>query len=75
MAKKPSTKNIARYNLALPTTLYDEVKQAADNHGVTVVDIIRKFLQIGLMVLRLQDEPGAALIIREGDSERQILIF
>ena len=75
MAKNPSAKNIARYNLALPTALYDEVKQAADKHGVTVVDIIRKFLQIGLMVIKLQDEPGAALIIREGDSERQILIF
>lgn len=64
-----------RYNLVLPNELYEELKKTADEQGSTVVEMIRKFIRIGLLAVKLQDEPGSALIIREGDSERQVLIF
>jgi hypothetical protein len=64
-----------RYNLVLPEILYEELRQEAETRGVPVVELLRKFIRIGLLAVRIQDEPGSALIIREGDSERQILIF
>ena len=66
---------VYRYNLALPKELFDELKKAADEKGMTVVEILRKFIKLGLLILEVQDKPGSALIIREGDTERQILIY
>jgi hypothetical protein len=74
MASKEDTK-LYRYNLALPTDLFEELKEAADTRGMTVVEVLRKFIKLGLLVLDTQDKPGSALIIREGDAERQILIY
>ncbi len=73
MAKRSN--ELKRYNLVLPTELYNDIKQAADKENTTVVDLLRKFIKIGLLVLETQEEPGSALIIREGDTEQQILIF
>lgn len=73
MANK--TNGTKRYNLVIPEELFNEVKNVADKQGTTTVEVIRKFIRIGLLAEKTQSEPGSALIIREGDTERQILIF
>jgi hypothetical protein len=73
-AKTPETK-VYRYNLALPKELFEELKEAADERGITVVEVLRKFIKLGLLALETQDKPGSALIIREGDTERQIMML
>ena len=73
MAKRSN--ELKRYNLALPTELFEEIQNAADKENTTVVEMLRKFIKIGLLALDAQEKPGSALVIREGDTERQILIF
>jgi hypothetical protein len=75
MATKLPESKVYRYNLALPKELFDDLKGAADERGMTVVELLRKFIKIGLLALDTQDKPGSALIIREGDTEKQIMIF
>ena len=75
MAAKLSESKVYRYNLALPKELFDELKVAADERGMTVVEVLRKFIKFGLLALDTQDKPGSALIIREGDTERQIMML
>lgn len=75
MLPNSNDSKVYRYNLALPKELFDELKKAADEKGMTVVEILRKFIKLGLLILEIQDKPGSALIIREGDTERQILIY
>lgn len=75
MAAKSSKSKLYRYNLALPKELFDEIKDAADERGMTVVEVIRKFIKLGLIALETQDTSGSALIIREGDTERQIMML
>lgn len=75
MAAKSSESKVYRYNLALPKELFDELKGAADERGMTVVEVLRKFIKLGLLALETQDTPGSALIIREGDTERQIVML
>jgi hypothetical protein len=75
MATKMPESKVYRYNLALPKELFDELKGAADDRGMTVVEMLRKFIKLGLLALDAQDKPGSALIIREGDTERQIMII
>ena len=75
MAAKLKEAKVYRYNLALPQELFEELKDAAENRGTTVVEMLRKFIKLRLIVLEAQDKPDSALIIKEGDTERQIMIL
>jgi hypothetical protein len=75
MAANSTESKLYRYNLALPKELFDELKNAADERGMTVVEVLRKFIKLGLLALETETKPGSALIIREGDTERQIMML
>ena len=62
-----------RYSLVLPDELFAAVQELADRRQTTVVDIIRRCIKLGLIAARVEDMPGAALIIREGEIEREII--
>ena len=74
-ATKDKAKEFARYTLVLPRDIYTELQDAAKEQGVSVIQLLRKFIKLGLTLTKLLKSPGASLIIREGDSERQILLF
>jgi ATP-dependent Clp protease ATP-binding subunit ClpA len=64
-----------RYSLVLPEGLFEQVERLAQRHDTTVVELLRRFTRLGLMAMELQERRDAALIIREGDTERQILFL
>lgn len=66
---------VKRYNIVLPEALYTEVQRIADQKHEPVVDLLRRFIKLGILAAQLQETPGSALLIREGDSEREILII
>jgi len=68
-------KEVKRYNLALPVDLFEEVQRLADERQTTVVDMFRRFVKLGLLAAYLEDQPDAALIIRDGNTERQVLLL
>src|SRR5262249_22003006 len=69
------TRGLRRYNLVLPEALLREVQGFADAEQTTVVELLRRFIKLGLLASRIADTPGSALIIREGDREREILML
>lgn len=71
----PSSKGVKRYNLVLPEELFNAVQELADQRQTTVVELIRRFIKLGLIAAKLEDTPGAALIIREGDSDQRIVLL
>jgi hypothetical protein len=70
-----ASSGMKRYTLVLPTELFDEVKRVADARQTTVVDMLRRFIRLGLLSVRLEETPDAALLIREGESEKEILLL
>lgn len=64
-----------RYSLVLPQEVYDEVQCVADSEGTTVLEILRKFIKLGLIAVELEKKPNSALIIRTDDSEREIILI
>ena len=67
---------LKRYNLVLPASLYAKLDEQADRQQTTVVDLIRKYLRLGLAITTLvEDDPDAALIVRSGDVERELVIL
>lgn len=72
---KSGKNDIKKYNLALPQALFDELQEVADKRHTTVVELLRRFIKLGLIAIQIDETPDAALIIREGDKEREILIL
>lgn len=68
-------RSLKRYNLALPEDLYAEVQALADRQHTTVVELLRRFIKLGLLATAVQERRDAALIIREGEKEREILLL
>lgn len=64
-----------RYNLALPEDMFDKLQQIADEQDATILDVIKKCIKVGLLAYQTENNPDSALIIREGDLERQILMI
>ena len=62
-----------RYNLVLPSHLYEEVQTFANEQNTSVLDLLKRFIKIGLIVAKLSQSPDTALIIREGDRERELM--
>jgi len=64
-----------RLNFELSQALYDELQRVAASRGASVSHLLRAFIRLGLKVVQLEDNPGAALILREDDREREIVLF
>lgn len=68
-------RGIKRYLLTMPAGLFQEVQDLADRQQTNVADLLRRFTRLGLLAARIQETPGAALIIREGDTEQRVLLL
>jgi hypothetical protein len=62
-----------RYNLVLPSHLYEEVQTVANEQNTSIPDLLKRFIKIGLLVAKLSQSPDTTLIIREGGKEREVL--
>ena len=70
-----SVESTRRYNLVLPETVYLEVEKVAVNRGTTVVEILRKFIKLGLLAVKIEDTDGSALLIKEGEEIKEIILL
>ena len=66
---KPVSK---RYSLVLPELLFQEIKDLADKKQESVVDILKRFIKLGLLY---ESSPNASLILRENDTQREIVLL
>jgi ATP-dependent Clp protease ATP-binding subunit ClpA len=65
---------LKRYQLVVPSDLFDAVQRIAAREEATVIEVLRRFIRLGLLVTEMQQRPGAALIVRDEDGERQLLL-
>ena len=72
MAKQTNSK---RFNMILPYELFDQIQVIADQEHTSVVEVLRRFIKLGLLATEVQKKPDSALILREGDDEKQILLL
>jgi len=59
----------------LPEELYQELQALADHRHTTVVDLLRRFVKLGLLVAKAEESPDMAFILREGDKERELVLL
>ena len=68
----PNNPGLKRYNMALPSELYKELQVISDQEHTSVVELIRKFIKLGLIVLRIERDPDARIIIQDSKGEREL---
>lgn len=68
-------RGMKKYQIVVPESLFEEIEKIADSRQTTVIDIIRRFLKLGLLTTKIENTPNAGLFIREGDSEREIILL
>lgn len=64
-----------RYNLALPPELYDTIEAISNEQHTTVLEVIKRFLRLGLVAHAIAKNPDAKLIIREHGQDREIVLL
>lgn len=74
-APKNGQAQLKRYNLALPEDLFREVEELAGREHTTVLEVLRRSVKLGVLAARIQETPDAAIIIREGTIERQLVLL
>jgi hypothetical protein len=74
MVNKKSIPKTKRYNLVLPDELYGELQNLADRRSLSVIDVMRKFIQIGMIVDKASTMPNTKILIRENNVDREIVI-
>ena len=59
----------------LPGELLTELQEVADQKHTTVVELIRKFVKLGLLAVQAESTPGMEFLIRENGVEQRVLIL
>ena len=77
LAKKetPDARAIKRYNVVLPAALYDELQKVAAEKHTTVLELIRKFVKLGLLAVRAETTPNLDFVVRENGVESRVFIL
>ena len=63
-----------RYNLVIPDDLFLEVKNIADTEQTSIIDSFKKIIKYGLLTYKIMKDPTSQLIIKQGKSEREIVL-
>ena len=64
-----------RVTLPINEKLADALEKVADRYDTSLVDIMRRFLRMGLYVLEEQEKSGARLILRNKDEDEKEVVF
>lgn len=68
--------NVKRYNLILPEELYEAVQKIAESQHMMIIEVLRKFIKLGILAADIAQDPNSKLIIREtGKMDREILLL
>ncbi|NIV02804.1 MAG: hypothetical protein GWN55_16025 [Phycisphaerae bacterium] len=60
-----------RYNLKLPESVYYTITEIAERYATTRLEIIRKFIMLGLLIIDMQ-EKGRTLYVKDDEQLTEI---
>jgi len=63
-----------RFNMTMPQETFDDLEEIAKSEGRPVVDVVRRFISLGLLVKEAQTR-GAEILIRESGKEDRLIVI
>lgn len=73
--EKEVKSSVKHYNLALPSNLFDEVYALAKDERVSVLELLKRFIKVGLIITKVTRSPDTHIIIQQGDRERELVLI
>jgi len=67
--------NIKRYSLILPDSIYHQLDGIANEKGTTMAELIRRFIALGLLAMKTNNDPDSELLLRNGDTIRGVILL
>lgn len=64
-----------RYSLVLPEALYKQVKDAADEDGLTILALLIFCIKIGLRMRKIARSSGGVMTVEEDGRYKEIVIL
>jgi len=64
-----------RYHLAVSEDLMQALQDVAKRQGVSVADVLRKFIKLGLFIDRLEGRSDVEILIKEGEQYQRLILF
>ena len=58
-----------RYTLSIPPAIFNELREQADKHSQKISDVVRQCLKVGLVALKVEDDPDSQIYIRRQTEE------
>ena len=71
----PNRTDSKRYNLVIPRELFEKVEEIARENQATVIEILKRFIKLGLIASEVERDPEAKFLIREGETEREVVFL
>lgn len=63
-------RNTKRYTFELPIEIYNQLSETADQNGTSVVEMLRKYIKLGL----LATQPGTDVLLRTRELEQPVML-
>lgn len=64
-----------QYSVTLPTEVVKEIKKIAAENKTTEVEVVRKFIKLGLLAAHVEHSENEALQLRTGDTVQELTLF
>lgn len=64
-----------RMHIVLRPSLRATLQELADDRGVTVTELIRQFIKLGILAAQIEATPGASLLIKEGEEVTKLRLL
>ncbi len=64
-----------RFNYVMPMEMFGDLQSIANDHGISVTDLLHRFNKLGIIASDLSRDPDGALIVRKGGKERRVILF
>lgn len=69
------SKKMKRYNLIIQEDVFNQLQLLADENDTTVLDLMRRFIKLGLIAMNLQKTDNDGLVLRQNGKEREIVLI
>ena len=69
------TKDEVRYTLRIPTGVHEELEALADELNLSRTELIRKFIKLGMMAVKLDQEENSGIYIEKNGEMHKLWLL
>lgn len=60
--------------ITIPDALHQELQKAAVERGITVAELMQKFIKLGLLAVMVEETDDSALMLKTKDDLQELLL-